>query len=110
MKNKPLLIFFNAIPIILMISLIYLIKNDYLLTSVYIIIIAISFIIKYEKKEIVVFTFGFFIMIIAEYFFVRTGVEIFVRNSLFNLMPLWLPFLWAYSFVGMKRAIKLLGF
>lgn len=110
MKNKLLLIFLNAVPIILMIALIPFIKNDYMLAFIYIIIIAISFIIEYKEKEIIVFIFGFFIMIIAEYFFVSTGVETFVRNSLFNIMPLWLPFLWAYSFVGIKRAIKILDF
>lgn len=110
MKNKPLLIFLNAIPIILMITLIPFIKNDISLTLIYIFIIIVSFLVKYEKKDYIIFIFGFFIMIIAEYFFVSTGVETFIRNSLFNLMPLWLPFLWAYSFVSMKRAIKILGF
>jgi len=35
-------------------------------------------------------------------------VETFVRNSLFGLMPLWLPFLWGYGFVAIKRGIKIL--
>ncbi len=47
-------------------------------------------------------------MIISEYLFIKTGVETFTRNSLFGLMPLWLPFLWAYAFVVIKRAIKIL--
>ena len=53
--------------------------------------------------------FGFFAMIASEYLFISTGVEKFERNSLLGLMPLWLPFLWAYGFVAIKRAISILG-
>jgi hypothetical protein len=109
MKDEAFQIFLNAIPIILMIALIPFVKNDYLLTGIYALIIAAAFIIKYERKDYLFFIFGFVIMIIAEYFFVSTGVETFVRNSLFGLMPLWLPALWAYAFVAMKRAIIILG-
>jgi len=105
---KLKVIFFNLIPIILMIGLIPLIKNDYLLAFVYILIIAISFFIKYEKKEYIFLLFGFFGMIISEYFFVSTGVETFNRNSLFGLMPIWLPLLWGYGFVVIKRAVNIL--
>ena len=106
--EKPLKIFLNIIPIILMLILIPLIKNDYLLTLIYIVIILVSFKIKYEKKDVLFLAFGFFVMIIGEYFFIKTGVETFNRNSLFNLMPLWLPFLWAYVFVIIKRVINIL--
>jgi hypothetical protein len=47
-------------------------------------------------------------MTFFEFIFIQTGVEVFQRNSLFDLMPLWLPFLWAYGFVVMKRSIVLL--
>ena len=107
-KDKVLHIFLNTIPIILMIALIPVVKNDYVLTGIYALIIAISFAIKYDKKDYLFFIFGFIIMIISEYFFVSTGVETFIRNSLFGLMPLWLPVLWAYAFVAMKRAIIIL--
>jgi len=108
MKKEALNISLNAIPILLMIALIPFIKNDYILAAIYILIIAISFFIKYEKKEYVFFLFGFFIMILAESFFISTGVETFQRTTLFNIMPLWLPFLWAYAFVAIKRAIIIL--
>jgi len=62
----------NLIPIILMIGLIPLVKNDYWLTAVYVLIIAISFLIKYEKKEYIFLLFGFFGMILSEYFFIST--------------------------------------
>ncbi len=109
LKDKILQIFLNTIPVILMIALIPVVKNDYVLTGIYALTIAISFAIKYNKKDWIFFVFGFIIMIISEYLFVSTGVETFVRNSLFGLMPLWLPFLWAYAFVAMKRAIIILN-
>ncbi len=93
-----------------MTGLIPLISNDIFLMLAYVIIILISFFIYREKNEITIFIFGFLVMIAAETLFVSTGVETFVRNSLFGIMPLWLPFLWGYSFVAMKRAIKILNF
>ena len=107
-EDKISKIFLNTIPIILMIVLIPVFKNDYVLTGIHALIIAASFTIKYEQKDYLFFIFGFIIMIISEFFFVSTGVETFIRNSLFGLMPLWLPILWAYAFVAMKRAIIIL--
>ena len=108
MKNQVLKILYNCIPIVIMILLIPFVKNDYVLTMLYLMIIGISLIIKYERREWLFLVFGFLIMIVAEYFFVSTGVETFERNTLFGLMPFWLPFLWAYGFVAMKRSIMIL--
>lgn len=108
MPSKLRKIFFNALPVLVMIGLIPLVKNDYNLSLVYIAIIAALFYIKMEKNDLIVFIFGFFAMIISEYLFVNTGVETFQRNSLLGVMPLWLPLLWAYGFVAIKRAIKAL--
>ena len=91
-----------------MIGLIPFVKNDYTLTLIYILIIAVSLIIKYQTKDYLYLILGFTAMIISEYFFVSTGVEIFLRNTLFGLMPLWLPFLWAYAFVVIGRSIKII--
>ena len=107
-RNKILQIFLNTIPIILMIAFIPVLKNDYVLTGVYILIIGISFAVKYEQKDYLFFIFGFIIMIISECFFISTGVEVFIRNSLFGVMPLWLPVLWAYVFAIMRRTIVIL--
>jgi hypothetical protein len=48
-------------------------------------------------------------MIVSEYLFIKTGVETFNRTTLFGLMPLWLPFLWAYGFVAIKRSTEILS-
>jgi hypothetical protein len=109
MKNKIQLIILNTIPIFLMIGLIPFVQNDYILTALFIGIILISFFVKMDRKEIVIFFIGFFVMIFSEVMFISTGVETFVRNSLLGLMPLWLPFLWGYCFVVMKRFIKILN-
>lgn len=102
-------IFLNSIPILIMIGLIPVIENDYLLTLIYVVIIAVSLIVRLESKDILFLIFGFCIMIIFEYLFISTGVEIFNRNSLFGLMPLWLPFLWGYGFVAIKRSVNILN-
>lgn len=107
-KNKFTLIVINSIPILLMIALIPFIKNDFILTWFYILIILISLFVKYEKKDYVFFFFWFFVMIISESIFISTWVEAFNRNTLFWIMPLWLPFLWAYAFVTIKRGINIL--
>jgi len=102
-------IFLNASPVLVMILLIPFIVNDYILTFTYVTIITISLVVKRTTNDLLVLIFGFFIMIAAEYLFVSTGVETFQRNTLFGLMPLWLPFLWAYGFVAIKRSIEVLS-
>ena len=106
--DKIINIIFNTIPILVMIGLIPIIQNDYFLTVLYVGIIFISFLAKKERGDIFIFFFGFFVMILSEMIFISTGVETFVRNSLFGLMPLWLPFLWGYGFVAIKRGLKIL--
>ena len=108
MLNKVSKLLLNMIPVLLMIALIPLILNDYLLAGAYILIIIISLLIKYEKKDYLFLIFGLVIMTFFEFIFISTGVENFTRNSLFG-MPIWLPILWAYGFIAIKRAIKILA-
>ncbi len=93
-----------------MVGLIPFILNDYVLTLIYVVIIFISLsFLKPRKTDYTVLVFGFVAMIVFEYLFIQTGVEIFVRNSLLGIMPLWLPFLWAYGFVAIKRSVEVLN-
>jgi len=108
MASKIGKIFFNALPALVMLVLIPFIKNDYNLSLVYIAIIIASFYVKKEKDDLIVFVFGFIVMTIFENLFVKTGVETFQRNSLLGVMPLWLPLLWGYGFVAIKRSINAL--
>ena len=106
--KKAIAIFLNAIPVLAMIFLIPFVSNDYVLAVIYVVAIGISFAFKKERNDFLILVFGFFIMIFAEYIFVSTGVETFQRNTLFGLMPVWLPFLWAYGFVAIKRSVEIL--
>jgi len=101
-------ILIEVVPVLLMIILILFVRNDYFLSLIFIVIILISFYIKYEKKDFLFLVLGFFVMMISEIIFISTDVETFNRNSLFGIMPLWLPVLWAYAFVTIKRAINIL--
>ncbi len=67
-----------------------------------------AFTLRHAPNDVLIFVFGFVIMIISEYLFISTGVETFTRHTLFGLMPLWLPFLWGYGFVAIKRSVELL--
>lgn len=107
-KDKILQIFLNTAPIILMVGLIPVFEDDYVLLGAYAAIIVIAFGIRHEKKDCLFFVFGLLVMAISEYFFISTGVETFERKSLLGLMPVWLPVLWAYAFVAMRRAIVIL--
>ena len=80
--SKIIKIFLNIIPIFIMIGLIPFIQNDYALTSSYIAIIFVLFLLKREKNEFIIFIFGFLFMTVSEYFFINTGVETFIRQSL----------------------------
>lgn len=64
-----------------MIGLIPIIPNDYILTLIYILIAATSFIIKREEHDSLAYAFGLIVITLAEYFFVQTGVETFVRKT-----------------------------
>ncbi len=108
MQKVSLKIAYELIPVVFMITLISYVENDYILTGVYVALISSLFLFKMEKRELLIFTVGFAAMIFFEWLFVSTGVETFTRTSLFGIMPLWLPFLWAYSFVIIKRIIKII--
>jgi len=107
--NKVSQMILIAIPVLIMIALIPFVLNDYLLAGIYGLIITITLLISRKKNDLLVLFFGFFIMIFFEFLFVKTGVETFQRNSLLGVMPLWLPFVWAYSFVAIKRSIEILN-
>jgi len=106
--KKTIAIFLNALPILVMIGIIPLVSNDYILTLAYVAIVIASLLVKKEKNDLLIFVFGFCMMTVFEYLFISTGVETFKRNSLLGLMPLWLPFLWGYGFVAIKRGIRIL--
>ena len=96
----------TVFPVFFMIALVPYVRDDFALTGIYIAIIAISA-IRYSRNDFIFLTFGFCMLLIGEYFFLSTGVEVFERRSLLGVMPLWLPFLWSYIFVTIKRSTLL---
>lgn len=92
-----------------MIGLIPLVSNDYVLSALFLLIIIVSLVIRRRPLDLTAFVAGAVLMTLSEYLFVSTGVETFTRNSLFGIMPLWLPILWAYGFVAIKRIVYILG-
>lgn len=107
--KKSFAIFRNALPVLIMIALIPLVANDWVLAIGYVIVIAVAFMIKKEKNDLPIFVFGLCAMIVSEYLFIKTGVETFNRASLLGIMPIWLPILWGYGFVAIKRAVEILN-
>ena len=108
MARKTGVVLFYALPIVLMIGLIPLIQNDYALAGIYGACIVALLFIKREKNDLIALAFGFIGITIAESFFISTGVEVFTRQSFLGIMPLWLPFLWGYTFVTIKRCLRIL--
>ena len=106
--RKIISIFLYTLPILAMIGLIPFVANDYILTVIYFLFIVALLSIKKEKSDLLALLFGLIAITISEYFFVSTGVETFLRHNLFGIIPLWLPFLWAYAFVTIKRSLRIL--
>ena len=98
----------QAIPVALMIASIPLVQNDFLLAAVDIAIIIVAFAIRRDRGDLIFLAFGLIALFISEYVFISTGVETFERRSLLGVMPVWLPILWGYAFVAMRRGIRLL--
>ena len=92
-----------SLPIAFMILLIPFVPNDYLLAIIYVLVIGVSS-VRYSKKDFVFLAFGFVALLLAETLFISTGVEVFERRTLLGIMPVWLPLLWAYVFVAVKRS------
>jgi hypothetical protein len=93
-----------------MVALIPFIKNDYFLSLVYLVIICAAFLFRYERGEATLLFLGAAIMFIFELLFISTGVETFNRTTLMGKMPVWLPVLWGFGFVHIKRVVKALKY
>ena len=105
MLKKIFLIMQESVPIFIMVALIPLVNNDYFLTYIYVVIIITALYIKRKTNDIVTMLVGFVAMTFFESIFIATHVEVFQRQSLLGIMPLWLPFLWAYGFIVIKRSL-----
>ena len=107
MKHYIQIVFYFAV-IVIMLALIPVIANDYALTGIYLVFILSAIVFKKERSDFMFLAVGFTGLTFGEYVFVSTGVETFNRNSLFGIMPLWLPLLWSFIFLSMKRVFWLM--
>lgn len=108
MNKKVRRIGLYALTIVVMIVLIPVVTNDYLLAVIYFAVTMALFVLGAEEHDGIAWLLGLAGITTSEYFFISTGVETFNRISLFGVMPIWLPFLWAYAFVVIKRSLHLL--
>jgi hypothetical protein len=109
MKRPILLtILLYCIPLTAMILLIPYVENDHSLAFLYVACIIALTATKSEKYDFFALGFGIVAATFFELLFVSTGIETFKHQSLFNLIPAWLPFLWGYIFVTIKRSLNLL--
>ncbi len=108
MTKKLKIISLYAAPILVMIGLIPFVENEYVLALIYVGFVAVLMYTKSEANDWLALLFGLIGITISEYFFVSTGVETFTQQTLLGVMPLWLPVLWAYAFVTIKRCLRIL--
>lgn len=105
MNKKITKIILNAVPVILMIALIAVVRNDYYLALIYILIIVAALLIKCERNDWIYFVLGLVLMTAFELFFIWAGSETFNRISFLGKLPIWLPIIWGYGFVAIKRTV-----
>ncbi len=106
--NKVWKVLLEALPVLFMLVLIYIVQDDYLLAGIYLLVITAAFLVRYERLDFTALILGIVIMTVGETLFISTGIETFKRQSLFGMMPIWLPILWGYGFVAIKRSAKIL--
>ena len=98
----------SVLPILAMIALIPLIRNDFLLAGIYALFILVALAIRQDKKDLVFLAVGIVVPTIGEFLFVSTGAEVFTRDVLIFGIPAWLPLLWGYVFIMMRRGVAAL--
>jgi hypothetical protein len=106
--RKILSISLLVLPIVAMIGLIPLVQTDVTLAIIYMVFSFALLLFRPERNDLVAYGIGLIGITLSELLFVSTGVETFTRQSLFGLIPLWLPLLWAYAFVTIKRGLRII--
>lgn len=102
--NKLLKVLIETLPIIFGILLSYLFwRNNFLLFVIYIFLILLLIYIHKDKSELVIFIYGVVIGTIIEVIGTQiSGYQSFAKPD-FGGIPVWLPVVWGYGFIAMKR-------
>jgi len=104
MKNNIFIkIIKELIPLFLALVVFIFIKNEWLIALGVLVLLLITFKIRYYKNEYKIFIFG----IIIGFIFEVSGDYIYKLQywesaSLFGV-PVWLPLLWGYGFIFIRR-------
>lgn len=93
----------NSLVLFAMLIIFYFIKSEMWITIAMLALILISFKIRYEKGEWKIIVFG----LILGFLFEIAGDAVYkLQNWNHNLLfgiPLWLPLMWGYGFVLIRR-------
>ena len=92
----------ELIPVLVMVVLLVFFRSEVAITIFAVIIIAITFRMKHEKRELTLFLFGCVMGIIFE----LTGNYLLNQKwgeASFFTIPVWLPLTWGYGFVIIRR-------
>lgn len=101
--KKTLEIIKEFIPILIGFIAIWIIRQEIIISIILILILLLTFKIKYNKNEIYLFIFG-----IITGFVIEVGSDLIYKlqywenGSLFGI-PIWLPLLWGYGFIFIRR-------
>lgn len=96
MKN----ILLQLLPVLILVILFIFVRNEISMSILILLAIMITFKIKYYKKEIYVFIFGFVLGILLELFASFVLAQSWDSQHTF---PIWLPLTWGYGFVLIRR-------
>lgn len=97
-------ILIQTLPIILGAVLTYFLwHNNMLLTALFLLITAVVLYIGWSPGDLFVFAYGTVLGFAIEFFEVNIAKFHSFSNPDFFGMPLWMPIVWGYGFVLMKR-------
>lgn len=82
-------------------------KNEYVATTIILILTAIIFLIKYENGEWIIFAIGIGVGIFLEFGGDMIYKLQYWESGSFFGIPLWLPLFWGYAFVLINRIGRL---
>lgn len=105
-RRFGLAVLLEGLPVLIMVSLVAVLGDEFLILGAHLAVATIGLSVRHERYDGLALLLGLVLMTLSETVFVQTGVETFSQHSLFGLMPLWLPVLWGYGFVAIKRVLS----
>ena len=104
LMSKLTKVFIETLPILFGILLSYLFWKDNVLLFIIYLVLTLGLIYFHkDKTEFVIFAYGILIGVIVEVIGTQiSGYQSFTKPN-FGGIPMWLPIVWGYGFVAMKR-------